>query len=263
MIDFVAKKEQKTISDILKPHDNRIKSIIPGKRLFNTYSYKSQMGIMKGHIFCALHCIPAEKLGETLCLNYYILWCVDVIQIKLIDIYLFFKLLDFSIKEHQYYFNVLCTVCRDKDKEIKKKKIFKSLTTQQLFEFRQTAIQVLIKCVDFLTQQEKIKVFRILFDALRNPEITIREKVYNCLKSCDLSLVLEMRMVIQFDKYKMYIFLLILIIFSGRQIIIVLLQLISRSPKSDIIKYTLRFVFIKIISISSRQKILYHINECI
>jgi len=73
----MAKKEQITVSDILKPYNEHIQSTIPGKCLFNTYTYKSQMGIMKGHIFYALHCIPANKLGklfQTLFLKFFILF---------------------------------------------------------------------------------------------------------------------------------------------------------------------------------------------
>lgn len=59
----MAKNEQQTVLAILEPYYEYIKLLIPGNRLFNTYTYKSQMGIMKGHIFCALYSFPAEKLG--------------------------------------------------------------------------------------------------------------------------------------------------------------------------------------------------------
>lgn len=60
----MAKNEQKTVLTILEPYNEHIKSLIPGNKLFNTYTYKTQMGIMKGHIFCASYSFPAEKLGS-------------------------------------------------------------------------------------------------------------------------------------------------------------------------------------------------------
>lgn len=63
LIKLIAKNQNKTVNAVLKPYFKHFKSAIPGKRLFNTYTYKSQMGIMKGHIFCALNSIPAKQLG--------------------------------------------------------------------------------------------------------------------------------------------------------------------------------------------------------
>lgn len=63
MINSMANQYQTTVFNILISQHKLLKLSIPGKRLFNTYTFKSQMGIMKGHIFCALYKIPAEKLG--------------------------------------------------------------------------------------------------------------------------------------------------------------------------------------------------------
>lgn len=63
MIDLMANKQHSTVSKMLKPYYKVIRSFIPGKRLFSTYTFKSQVGIMKGHIFCTLYSIPAKKLG--------------------------------------------------------------------------------------------------------------------------------------------------------------------------------------------------------
>lgn len=59
----MAKQQQMSIASILEPYYEDIKMIIPGNKLFNTYTFKNQIGIMKGHIFCTLYSIPAEKLG--------------------------------------------------------------------------------------------------------------------------------------------------------------------------------------------------------
>lgn len=59
----MAKQQQMTIPSILEPYYEYIKMIIPGNKLFNTYTFKNQIGIMKGHIFCSQYSIPAEKLG--------------------------------------------------------------------------------------------------------------------------------------------------------------------------------------------------------
>jgi len=60
----MATKEQKVVLDILTLYNDNIKLSIPGRQFFYQYTYKSQMGIMKGHIFYALHNIPAGILGE-------------------------------------------------------------------------------------------------------------------------------------------------------------------------------------------------------
>lgn len=59
----MARQQQMTIPGILEPYYEDIKMIIPGNKLFNTYTFKNQIGIMKGHIFCTLYSIPAEKLS--------------------------------------------------------------------------------------------------------------------------------------------------------------------------------------------------------
>jgi len=60
----MANKQQKSVSDTLEPYYKHIQQAIPGNRLFDTYTFKSQIGIMKGHIFCALNSIPTEQLGK-------------------------------------------------------------------------------------------------------------------------------------------------------------------------------------------------------
>lgn len=67
----MAEKQGKTILDILEPFYGYFKSTIPGNQLFHTYTFKSQIGIMKGHIFCALHSIPLEQFGWLFILNSY------------------------------------------------------------------------------------------------------------------------------------------------------------------------------------------------
>lgn len=68
----MAELRQRLVMDILKPFYEYIQLHIPGKRLFNKYTFKSQIGIMKGHIFFSLFSIPSEKLGKK---------CIDYIKI--------------------------------------------------------------------------------------------------------------------------------------------------------------------------------------
>lgn len=63
MVSLMAEKQGKTVLKILEPFYEYFKSSIPGNRLFHTYTFKSQIGIMKGHIFCALNSIPLEQFG--------------------------------------------------------------------------------------------------------------------------------------------------------------------------------------------------------
>jgi hypothetical protein len=60
----MANKQKRPVVDILEPYHKQIQLAIPGNRLFDTYTFKSQIGMMKGHIFCALHSIPTEQFGE-------------------------------------------------------------------------------------------------------------------------------------------------------------------------------------------------------
>lgn len=60
----MARKQQKSVLDILEPYHKQIQLAIPGNRLFDTYTFKSQIGMMKGHLFCALHSIPTEQFGK-------------------------------------------------------------------------------------------------------------------------------------------------------------------------------------------------------
>lgn len=63
MVCLMAERQGKTVLEILEPFNEYFKLAVPGNRLFHTYTFKSQIGIMKGHIFCALHCIPLEQFG--------------------------------------------------------------------------------------------------------------------------------------------------------------------------------------------------------
>jgi len=60
----MAKKQQKPVSYILEPYHKQIQLSIPGNRLFDTYTFKTQIGIMKGHIFCAMNFIPTPQFGK-------------------------------------------------------------------------------------------------------------------------------------------------------------------------------------------------------
>lgn len=62
----MATQQQSTVANILTPFYEYLKVSIPGKRLFNTYTFKSQLGIMKAHTFCLLSSIPSIQLGELL-----------------------------------------------------------------------------------------------------------------------------------------------------------------------------------------------------
>lgn len=114
----------------------------------------------------------------------------------------FFFIIDFSNRQHKHYFDILCIICRNNDKQIKRMKMFKGLTPHQLFEFRITAMQVLVNCHRYLVQPKKIDVFRILLNALRNSNHDIQKTAYECLKHCNKNLlILQKRMVNQLNLY--------------------------------------------------------------
>lgn len=64
MIHLIARRQKKSVAEVLEPYFEHFKSAIPGEQLFNKYTFKSQIGIMRGHLFCAMFSIPAEVLGK-------------------------------------------------------------------------------------------------------------------------------------------------------------------------------------------------------
>lgn len=170
IINLMAKKQQKSVLDTLEPYHKQIQLAIPGNRLFDTYTFKSQIGIMKGHIFCALNSIPTEQ----------------------------FDLLN---KINLFYFNMINIVCKGDSKEISSIKMFKCLTSTQLFEFRQTAMEVLVHCSSFMANSDNILIFEIFLNALMSSDIKMQEIVYRCLESRSINLIIELKMV---DKLLLY-----------------------------------------------------------
>lgn len=108
---------------------------------------------------------------------------------------MFSYILDFSNKKHKFYFNTLCIVCKNKNKQIKKMKMFKDLTSYQLYDFRQTAMNVIVNSFNFLTKQKRIKVSYIIFNILRGSDLKLQEITYQYLKSSSSKLLLERKMV--------------------------------------------------------------------
>ncbi|XP_025202207.1 transcription-associated protein 1-like [Melanaphis sacchari] len=170
IINLMANKQQKTIVDILEPYHKQIQLAIPGNRLFDSYTFKSQIGIMKGHIFCALHSISLEQF--------------DILN-----------------KVNVFYFNMINIVCKGDSKEMSSIKMFKCLSSTQLFEFRQVAMQVLVHCSSFMTNSDNILIFEIFLNALMSSDIKMQEIVYQCLESRSINLIIELKMV---DKLLLY-----------------------------------------------------------
>ncbi|XP_029341770.1 transformation/transcription domain-associated protein isoform X2 [Acyrthosiphon pisum] len=170
IINLMAKQQQKSVSDILEPYYKQIQLAIPGNRLFDTYTFKSQIGMMKGHIFCALHSIPTEQF--------------DILN-----------------KINLFYFNIINIVCKGDNKEISSIKMLECLTSTQLFEFRQTAMEVLVHCSSFMENSDNILIFEIFLNALMSSDIKMQEIVYQCLKSRSINLIIELKMV---DKLLLY-----------------------------------------------------------
>lgn len=164
IINLMANKQQKTVMDILEPYHKQIQQAIPGNRLFNTYTFKSQIGIMKGHLFCALHSIPAEQF--------------DVLN-----------------EINVFYFNIINIVCKRDTKELSSMKMFKCLSPTQLFEFRQVAMQVLVHCSSFMANSDNILIFEILTNALMSSDIKMQKIVYQCLESRSINPVIELDLV--------------------------------------------------------------------
>lgn len=73
--------------------------------------------------------------------------------------------------------------------------MFKCLTSTQLFEFRQTAMQVLVHCSSFMPNSDNILIFEIFLNALLSSDIKMQEIVYRCLESRCVNLMIEIKMV--------------------------------------------------------------------
>lgn len=99
-----------------------------------------------------------------------------------------FKIIDFSNRKHTYYFNYLCTMCKFDYGKIKKMKTFENFTSQQIHEFRLTAIKVLANCHNYLEGSNKLKVFKILLNSLASSSHEFQETVYQCLQVCSTKL---------------------------------------------------------------------------
>lgn len=56
--------EKKHVSDMLISYHEHFSLAIPGNQTFNRYTFKSQLGIMKGHIFCSLFGIGPKNIGK-------------------------------------------------------------------------------------------------------------------------------------------------------------------------------------------------------
>lgn len=71
--------------------------------------------------------------------------------------------------------------------------MFKSLTSNQLYEFHLTALQALGNSFNCLMHHERIKVYGILLNSLRSPDFKLQEISYHCLKShCDDTVLIDM-----------------------------------------------------------------------
>lgn len=95
----------------------------------------------------------------------------------------YFKITDFSNKRHRYYFNILYTVCQGNDVHISNINMLKSLKSNQLLEFRQLAMHVLVNSLSYLTLDKQKKIFHVLLCTLQSPNENLQETAYTCLKN--------------------------------------------------------------------------------
>jgi len=86
-------------------------------------------------------------------------------------------------------------ICKGDNKEINSIKMFKCLTSTQLFEFRQTAMEVLVHCSTFMANSDNILIFEIFLNALMSSDFKMQEMVYRCLESRSINMIIELKMV--------------------------------------------------------------------
>lgn len=86
-------------------------------------------------------------------------------------------------------------ICKGDNKEINSIKMFKCLTSTQLFEFRQTAMEVLVHSSTFMANSDNILIFEIFLNALMSSDFKMQEIVYQCLESRSINMIIELKMV--------------------------------------------------------------------
>jgi len=86
-------------------------------------------------------------------------------------------------------------ICKGDSKEINSIKMFKCLTSTQLFEFRRTAMEVLVHSSTFMANSDNILIFEIFLNALMSSDLKMQEIVYQCLESRSINLIIELKMV--------------------------------------------------------------------
>lgn len=94
-----------------------------------------------------------------------------------------------------YYFDSLCDVCEDTIEQLKEYKMFKCLTSNQIIEFRQTALQVLVNCLSISKRSIKKEIFSILLNALKSPNLELQETTYQRLKCANYNQFVPIKMV--------------------------------------------------------------------
>lgn len=90
----------------------------------------------------------------------------------------------------------MCTLCGQNIKQVKKFKMFKYLTYNQLLKLRLIAMQVLANCLQFLVEPNKKKVFEILLNGLNGSSQEQQKIIYQSLLSCKTKLsTIQLQMV--------------------------------------------------------------------
>lgn len=74
--------------------------------------------------------------------------------------------------------------------------MLKCLTSNQLLEFHQLAMHVLVNCLSFLTPNKQKQIFHIILFTLQSPNKKLQETAYTCLRnSCNTKLYMDREMV--------------------------------------------------------------------
>lgn len=103
--------------------------------------------------------------------------------------------LDLSNARQRDYFNTLFMVFQINDEEFTDIFMFNSLTSYELLEFRQLAMQVLVNCLSCFTQNIQNQILNIIWKKLQSPNKKLQETAYLCLINSNAKLFIETTMV--------------------------------------------------------------------
>lgn len=140
-----------TITDIMTPHKDLLQDMVPPKKhILKHQPVNAQIGIMEGNTFCT------------------------TLQPRLFT-------LDLDQNEHKIFFQELLYICDSEDTAIMKIACYKNSQTQ-LGALRKAALNCLATLHYVENEQNREKVFTVLYKVLNSSDPDLQESAFQCMK---------------------------------------------------------------------------------